>query len=225
MDLHEATKGESAMTTVNSIDVACSNCGAKSPHMVLGSTNQFGSPDLDLRPPKMARSTMSYWLQECPHCGLVAPQLDAAERDDQGILTAPEYARTRADGSIPPLARRFLCRAIIVAARDDPEDAFYQSLSAAWVADDSDLEDLARTFRLKAAAFLQGLATADPELQVQLLDVLRRAGAWDAAAALSKDLAAETLEPPLPRIVSFQGALIGRQDRGRYTVDQALKQA
>lgn len=37
----------------------CAVCGKESEQITLASTNTFGSPDLDLRPPEMKRSTMS----------------------------------------------------------------------------------------------------------------------------------------------------------------------
>ena len=41
------------MTTMFSKAVECSICGEKSNHTVIRSTNSFGSPDLDRRPPEM----------------------------------------------------------------------------------------------------------------------------------------------------------------------------
>ena len=60
------------MTTMFKQKVRCSVCGEESEHLAIGSTNAFGSPDLDLRPPEMQRSTMPHWVQECPKCGYVA---------------------------------------------------------------------------------------------------------------------------------------------------------
>ena len=57
------------------VESVCYVCGKMSEQMVLVSTNQFGYPDLDLRPPEMERSTMDWWIEECPHCGYVAPDL------------------------------------------------------------------------------------------------------------------------------------------------------
>ena len=46
-------------TTLGRIDVTCTVCSAKSEQTVIGSTNAFGAPDLDLRPPEMQRSKCS----------------------------------------------------------------------------------------------------------------------------------------------------------------------
>ena len=78
------------MTTWYHQDVKCHHCGRKSQHNVLGSTNAFGSPDLDLRPPEMQRLTMEGWLQLCPHCGYCAPDL-SEEEGNLSAIEAPEY--------------------------------------------------------------------------------------------------------------------------------------
>jgi ribosomal protein L37E len=73
------------MTTYTRKEVTCANCGAQSSHATLGSTNEFGSPDLDLRPPQMMRATMNAWLQECPACGLVALSAVRAYETEKGF--------------------------------------------------------------------------------------------------------------------------------------------
>ena len=53
----------------------CAICGADVACTSLVSTNVFGSPDLDLRPPEMKRSTMPYWVQECTKCSYVSKKV------------------------------------------------------------------------------------------------------------------------------------------------------
>ena len=57
------------MTTQSAEECTCAVCGRVSMQGVIMSTNAFGSPDLDLRPPPMERFTIDHWVQECPHCG------------------------------------------------------------------------------------------------------------------------------------------------------------
>ena len=64
------------MTTMYQDTVKCYVCGKESKQTVLGSTNSFGSQDLDLRPPEMMRGTMEYWAHECPYCGYIAKNID-----------------------------------------------------------------------------------------------------------------------------------------------------
>ncbi|MCB0307284.1 MAG: hypothetical protein KDI38_26210 [Calditrichaeota bacterium] len=48
------------MTTFDQQSIPCAVCGEESRHQILLSSNQLGSPDLDLRPAKMLRSTIKF---------------------------------------------------------------------------------------------------------------------------------------------------------------------
>src|SRR5262245_66304931 len=83
------------MTSYHPRQVTCSVCGTSSRQDILTSTNIVGSPDLDLRPPEMKRSTMDAWLQECPNCGFVSGNLAEAERGSRKILSTEPNALLR----------------------------------------------------------------------------------------------------------------------------------
>src|SRR5689334_17370242 len=97
------------MTSYYPRQVICSVCGTSSRQEVLTSTNCIGSPDLDLRPPQMKRSTMDRWLHECPNCGFVSGDLTKAEQGIHEILSTEPVAplRGKMDKS---LIRRCLTR-------------------------------------------------------------------------------------------------------------------
>ena len=63
------------MSTIVSEKYKCAMCGSTNEYNELASTNTFGSPDLDLRPAEMRRSTMPLWVQECPECGYVSKKV------------------------------------------------------------------------------------------------------------------------------------------------------
>ena len=69
------------MTTIVPQEVKCSMCGSISKQQLIASTNTIiWAPDLDLRPAEMARSTMVYWIQECPDCGYVSVDISRKMR-------------------------------------------------------------------------------------------------------------------------------------------------
>ena len=213
------------MTTIETREVVCSICGVKSQHHDLTSSGEYGYRDLDLRPSEMFRSTMNMWLQECPSCGLVAPDLENSEPSDQVALVSDDYMRARSNRLMSPLARRFLCRAIIEAENNRPEVAFSQTLSAAWVCDDAKQPADARILRLKAAAHLDGRwSLLQENRKLQLVDVLRRARRWAEADALMNSLESTKLDEAKigPGVVSLQRLLIGRRDDACYSVKDAL---
>ncbi len=94
------------MTMIESKSVRCGHCGKSSKHMVLMSTNEFGSPDLDLRPPEMQRSTMDTWLKLCPACGYCAPNLSQPPADP-AVIQSKAYRDALGATDFPELARRF----------------------------------------------------------------------------------------------------------------------
>ena len=110
------------MTTRATSNVTCGNCGKRSDQAIVYSTNEFGPPDLDLRPPEGKRSTMDTWPQVCPACGHVAEELEE-EPEHPSILTEERDVSALASPDHPPLARRFLARAVAAEAATDSGSA------------------------------------------------------------------------------------------------------
>ena len=214
------------MTTIRTSEVTCGMCGAASRHSALNSSGEYGVPDLDQRPSEMLRSTMRMWLQECPACGLVAPNLQKGGEGDRALVNSAEYRAARSNRRVPPLARRFLCRAVIEAGYNRHEGAFRQALNAAWVCDDARKNRAARTCRLKAAAYLDGRwATLEEIRKMQLVDVLRRGRRWAEADALMNSLVLKKLDEAeiRPGLVTLQWLLIGRRDDARYSLKDVFQ--
>lgn len=209
------------MTTFDERTVRCSCCGTDSSQQILMSTNQMGSADLDQRPPEMMRSTMDAWLQECPSCGYVAKDLQKGEAGERQFVSSEVYQALRIGPHASLLSCRFLLGAALARFRNDREQAFYHTLSAAWIADDFGMAELAREWRRQAAGHVRS-ETGSPDLRLRLLDVLRRCGAWDDAGLLAAEMMAEPLEHPLPGIIRFQLGKISERDDKCYSVEDAL---
>lgn len=77
------------MTTMYEEDFESYVCGTKSNHMAIGSTNSFGSPDLDTRPPEMARSTIYQFIQRCPLLWSIRNRLEKIDNRVQ-VMSVPE---------------------------------------------------------------------------------------------------------------------------------------
>ena len=101
------------MTTDMTIDIKCTVCAKTSPQTVLTSTSTFGYPDLDLRPSEMKRSTMFAWLQECPHCGYVAVDIENELEVSSDLLKSDEYLTCRGYEFKSDLAKRFFRHSLI----------------------------------------------------------------------------------------------------------------
>ena len=227
----------------------CALCGQSSEHFVLGSTNAFGSPDLDLRPAEMQRSTMEQWIEECPHCGYAHKTI---EEKVAGIDTPPqlfanvdetpasqlwrrlsdEY-RSVSDRTSEPernLVRRFLTASKVAEIAGSADDAAHYALCAAWAADDYNDQATALICRDLAADFFRaiGLGTDRPsDIQTvnatRLTDVLRRAKHWEEAIALSDQMLAGELDETIRAVLTFEREASLKQDAACYTIADALE--
>lgn len=218
------------MTTFAEESVVCGACGRVFTHHALASTNSFGSPDLDTRPPEMQRSTMHAWIQRCPSCGYCSR--DASEFQDslRAVLDSSEYRSQLADTRYPELASSFICSGMLADASERPDDAGWAYLHAAWVLDDARKDDLARLWRGKAAdSFLAVVAeghafAAQPGAsEAILIDCLRRAGRGGEALPLIERALSQNYEDIIHKILVLQRALIQRGDTAAHLVKEALE--
>lgn len=221
------------MNTYGSRQVRCAVCGTESEQLRVDSAESFGWPDLDLRPPERRRSTMQAWLQECPSCGFVAADLSKVSDAEIAAISGPEAEPTwkemLADRSESgPLSLRFDRRAFIERQMHRYGLAGFRMLCAAWDADDRNDTQSAIAYRAEAATLLETALTNRPDAKeatdwtVQLVDILRRLGKWDAAADYCERLVGNS-EPRIDAIGRFQARAIVDEDSGRYTMGGAME--
>jgi Uncharacterized protein conserved in bacteria (DUF2225) len=217
------------MTTLFQEKETCFVCGNTSEHTGIGSTNSLGSPDLDLRPPEMQRSTITYWIQRCPTCGYCAVSIAKGPEIAKQIVRAPDYIEQRDNPAFPALANEFLCWSLIAAADGNERDAGWAALHAAWICDDKGpaKADICRqkaialftAARAKGQSFAQGGATE----ALLLADLYRRTGQFDQVEAVCAEGLALKPEALIQSLLEAQRQLAQAQDRKRYTVADAQK--
>jgi len=83
-------------------------CAEKSFHMGIGSTNSFGAPDLDTRPPEMQRSTIYHWTQRCPSCGYCAADILKDTENIRELVQKTEYRNIVKNNEISETGASFL---------------------------------------------------------------------------------------------------------------------
>ena len=204
------------MTTFAAQKVTCRVCGRSVPCTVLTSTNAFGAPDLDLRPPQMKRDTMHMWVQECPHCGYVASDLTDKTSVDTAWLRSPEYKNSNKLGFRSPLALRFYKQHLICLKDGNRDEAFFALLHAAWACDDLGDKKSAVFCRKAALPLLEEMIDKknDDNLTVLRADLLRRAGCFTELRDRYENL--RLGDELLDKIIAFQLQKAKEKDDGCY---------
>jgi hypothetical protein len=194
------------MTATVDVEVRCSICGTESSQVRASSSGGSGPPDLDTRPPAPIRTMLPAWIQRCPSCGLAAPDL-AEGRDHPEIVEGEVYRALSSRTDLPDLAVSFLCWSAVAQAEGRLAQAGWACVHAAWACDDARDDRAARESRERAVPLLRAvmrarpIPSADEVLRRVIVDLLRRQGhmdeaaaACDAALAISPEDAALMLE-------------------------------
>lgn len=219
------------MTTLYQEKVRCGLCGSETEITSIGSTNAFGSADLDTRPPEMTRSTIFAWVQKCSECGYCASDVSKSNPGFDAIIRGTEYRRQLNDKAYPELANSFLCKAIIDREAKDYVGATWALIHAAWVCDDAEHAAEAVMCRHKATNMLVTAEEHGKQVTEQegastaiLVDLLRRSGRLDDATRTIAERRPRIIEDIILRILDFQDVLIRKGDVSLHTISEALEQ-
>jgi hypothetical protein len=178
------------------------------------------APDLDFRPGEPARSTLRHWVAVCSGCGAAAPDLATLTPEDCAVVRSdPEYAALK--DQAPGFARPFLLWALLCQRRGDGWAAVEALLQAAWAADDAEEASWAQAWRLQAALLWPESDAVQSRLC--LIDIYRRAGAFDKAASETEALSGAALDESSAAILAFQRRLIAEREAGRQLMSSALR--
>jgi hypothetical protein len=176
------------------------------------------APDLDMRPGEPARSTLRDWIQVCPKCGAAAPALSALPSSARAVVESDDYRRlstTAVEETLPFRRWALICRH--TGNRSQEAEALLQ---AAWAADDAAAMTEAARLRTEVASMWE--STDDVELGLRRLDVLRRAGLFEAAATWATRMADRGPDELARSIIAFQQARIAARDIGRHLISSTL---
>ena len=217
------------MTTLAYEDIKCSHCGAVAEQLGCNSTNEFGAPDLDLRPGEMLRSTMHTWMQSCVSCGYVAASLDTPLGADAPIIARVIASKEYNDARYQP---NFITRALIEEACGRLTRAAEQYLRAAWTMDDAASASRAAELRSHAADLMAAAIKASdawredfPAMEFVLIDVLRRAGRWAEADAQAERMVASAPDAITKNVVLLERRQIAARDQAACSVADVDRQA
>jgi hypothetical protein len=208
----------------------CVICGAQGEFMWIASTNQFGMPDLDLRPAEMFRSTICWWIQRCPGCGFCAPDISkkgVAINTVKRIIQQDDYRLQLNDSAFPVLANSFLCHSITQEKMVQYHAAAVSCMHAAWSCDDAGMKAASIICRQRAIKMIDKARSAgqlfvkdaDTEIAIEI-DLLRRSGQFHKALLFCEEYISHNPASEIISVVRFQKSLIERQDDGCHSLDE-----
>ena len=212
-------------------EVTCIMCGAVHKEKFLSSYSNFHRPDLDFRPSEMGRNTMTFWLQTCPECGLVAPSVEQKRKIGKEFLESEEYNSCRGRKFKSRLAESFFKYYIISDKEGYADECMNTALHAAWACDDAgDTEnaDYCRELVLPDSEWLiDNLKDEDEVKRIMLIraDVLRRLGKFDQVIEEYEDVFFEGKDDRIMnQAVKFQLRKAREKDTGCYTFEDVLSE-
>ncbi|MDE6665703.1 MAG: DUF2225 domain-containing protein [Ruminococcus sp.] len=182
-------------------ETVCSVCGTKSEHTVITKVKSDGVPDIDLRPADPHRSSMNYWVMECPECGYCNGSLETPVEFDRSYLESSEYRKLGGLETENELVSRFVRKALVNIKNHNYTEALQSYIYAAWVFDDEKNDEKASECRNEALNIMENSKTFDGDESVYLLraDLLRRTGQFDKVIS---DYGERFFESPLMLLIS-----------------------
>lgn len=214
------------MTTLARQLMSCSVCGKETEFRQILGTNAFGSPDLDLRPPEMQRSTIPLWVQECPNCGYVNQTIGNKLPDgaDESLLRSERYKNCDDIPFLSETAKRFYRYYLICKAANDDEQARFAITCTAWMCDDSHDRENAKRCRKIAAELIREQFVMEPSLELAVLwaDHMRRAEEFERVVEETEGIIPQ--EETLYVLLAFERKHAKIQDARCYTVEYALEE-
>lgn len=229
------------MTTLYPQVVSCIICGAENDFFNLGSTNSFGSPDLDFRPAGMARYILIYEVQTCINCGFSAPVISedfkeflSKKQDEKReqlqkikeIIVSEEYKEILKNEFFPDFSNSFLAASFIQEKLGNFDSAFHLAMKAAWIADDNNNINAAEYSRIEALKLLDKTTEgfiAGPTKLLLKIELLRRVSKFEEADELVTQALIELQsDEKAMQIISFQHELIIKRDAAAHKIDEGM---
>jgi len=208
----------------------CLVCGEINEYTEVTSTNEFGAPDLDTRPPEMLRSTIPFWIQRCPSCGYCAPQVSAGPQTAGEIVDSNAYLGQSGNPTYPALANHFLCWATIQESCGELAEAGWTCVHAAWVCDDENASLGASLCRMKAIELFKQARRNGARFSEQagaedalLADLYRRCGEFEKAVTAVQVGVLKRPEQVLRKVLYYQVNLVMQRNVASHSVDEALE--
>lgn len=145
------------MSTIYRNKKRCRNCGRKSEQIEVGSTNEFGSRDLDFRPAPMLRTAMMHFIQECPFCHYSSHDIAVKPSVSKSFLRSEAYKTAEGHSFSHQAAGAYYRAYLIEKETGNDTEAFSLVQKAAWACDDIGDTENATMCRCKALELIDSV--------------------------------------------------------------------
>lgn len=207
-------------------EMTCNICGHICQVTILTATTTEGSADLDFRPPEKRRSAMPLWVHKCELCGAVLSVYETTPNVGQEFIASNKYQTCAGIGGLSENGKKFVKIALIYEQAGQMKKAGNYFLNAAWCCDDEGMDVNAKLCREEALRCWNEMGRGElnnremPEMQVKILDTLRRSGNFKEARAFAKCM--DTSNEQMQQIVAFEVSKAVLKDKGCYTLADAV---
>jgi hypothetical protein len=146
------------------------------------------------------------------------------------VIDSAAYCTQLADARYPKLTSTFICAGVLAEAGEQQADAGWAYLHAAWTLDDVNKDELARTWRGRAADKFLGVLN-DGQLVAEqpgaseaiVIDCLRRAGRGTEALPIIERGLSQSYDVVIHKILVLERGLIEHRDTGRHLIKEAFE--
>jgi hypothetical protein len=182
-----------------------------------------------MRPPEMKRSTIYHWIQQCSSCGYCSPNLSECSDNTKEIVNSKEYQNIIKNSEIPNMAASFLALSYENQHQHKYSDSAWRAIHAAWICDDENHREAAKHCRRKAISMIEKAHTRSQKIADQsgaseaiTIDLMRRAGMFQAALELSENAKAKDIDKKIKQVIEYEVGLIIEKDIDSHTISDAL---
>ena len=217
------------MSLIYGEDVECVVCNEISNQAVIISTNVFGSPDLDTRPPEMERSNLEFEIQRCPSCGYCSSDLSKCHENSKDIVGSQKYKTIITDCLLPEVASSFMALSYEYEQNNQIRDSVWSAIQASWICDDEENLEASKNCRKQALSLIEKAGSYEKLLSDQVgsseliaIDLMRRVGMFSKGLKLVKSTKVKDVDEVIFKVIDYEEKLIEMKDVESHTISEAL---
>jgi hypothetical protein len=216
------------MTTSFHRKVPCAVCGNRQEPLVVEQTTATGSPDLDTRPPMMARAMLPLAVARCPKCGCCASEVANAPESARDTVESDDYRAQLENPAYDELVNSFLCASLVQESDGSYNAAGWFALKAAWACDSVRQGDPVVCRRRALSLFRrarekgQGFSHDAGGEETIMADIARRAELFDQVQSLHDEGMAKTPNDVVRAMLAFQLELAESKNTSCFRIQDAV---